>query len=200
MRRTIGFSALVLVACGGSPKGGAATSASASVAPAAGSIAGRGEPSAAASAPRGAPSGGSATNAGAANDWLPVKGADYEGVIAPRRAYVDFGVSRAAGAAVEDGFVPEAGDVQKAEASLAAALAKVHAARAIPPKLASYWRQYVGIVAGGKRKLYVNAFCHAFGDWQRNPVVVDDGGDCYFQAVFDLDAGTWSHIGVNGEA
>lgn len=54
--------------------------------------------------------------------------------------------------------------------------------------LASYRRQYVGIERDGRSYIFVNAFCETNRrDWTRKPIVVEDGGDCYFQVEFDPD-------------
>ena len=55
----------------------------------------------------------------------------------------------------------------------------------------SYHRQYVGIVVGGRREVYVNGFrlvSSASGPppWEIQLVSVCDGGDSYFGAEFDV--------------
>jgi hypothetical protein len=64
-----------------------------------------------------------------------------------------------------------------------------------------YKRQYVGIVRRGHRRVYANFFCEApTYDWHRDPVDVDDGGDCYFQVEYDVATGRFDNIAVNGGA
>jgi hypothetical protein len=50
-----------------------------------------------------------------------------------------------------------------------------------------YFRQYVGVIRGWKRRIYVNAFCGEFPPepgWQKRLVDILDGGTCVWQAVF----------------
>jgi hypothetical protein len=45
-----------------------------------------------------------------------------------------------------------------------------------------------------------NFFCRPpRADWRHEPVLVDDGGDCFFQLEYDVDAGRFSNLLVNGE-
>jgi len=67
-----------------------------------------------------------------------------------------------------------------------------------------YYRQYVGIVVGERKLIYLNAFCEKVvkqsGDWRKNPVDVCDGGDCFWSAVYDTSSGEFSDLQVNGIA
>jgi hypothetical protein len=66
-------------------------------------------------------------------------------------------------------------------------------------RLEEYQRQYVGFMRDGSRLIYGNYFCKNFGiDWRQNIVMVDDGGDCYFQVEYDLDQGIFIMLMVNG--
>ncbi len=62
-------------------------------------------------------------------------------------------------------------------------------------------RQYVGFLEDGERKIFINGFCDAVGyDWEHEPVLVDDGGDCYFTAVYNVDSEGLEWFTFNGEA
>lgn len=71
-----------------------------------------------------------------------------------------------------------------------------------------YHRQYVGIVVGERKLIYLNAFCEKpedvvvrqGGDWRQNPIDVCDGGDCFWSAVYDPNSGEFSDLQVNGIA
>lgn len=71
-----------------------------------------------------------------------------------------------------------------------------------------YYRQYVGLVVGGRKLIYLNAFCkkpedvvvRQGGDWRQNPIDVCDGGDCFWSAVYDPNSGEFSDLQVNGIA
>jgi hypothetical protein len=66
-------------------------------------------------------------------------------------------------------------------------------------RLVEYRYHVVGVEIDGKRLLYVNAFCTPESDWQRKSVVVDDGGDCYFQLSYDPAVKAILKLTVNGE-
>lgn len=69
---------------------------------------------------------------------------------------------------------------------------------------AEYFRQYCVMRDGeGHRIVFLNAICgHAAAQasWQSAWVEVEDGGACYFQALFDLTTGRVLEFNVNGEA
>ena len=83
------------------------------------------------------------------------------------------------------------------------------------PKVADYYRQYVPIVAHGRRLIFVNGFeKHYFwaeaqmdsvqgrptsrDDWKKHLVCVFDGGENFFTAVFDPATGRVERFGFNG--
>lgn len=65
-----------------------------------------------------------------------------------------------------------------------------------------YFRQYVAIIQSGKRKIYVNAFCERedLAQWRKHLVIVDDGGTCFWQALYDPATKKFSHLRINGRA
>ncbi|HNR06506.1 MAG TPA: hypothetical protein PKM27_04265 [Saprospiraceae bacterium] len=68
--------------------------------------------------------------------------------------------------------------------------------------LARYKRQYMAIVnSKGEKEIWVNCFC---GNWDKNsrtsPVMVDDGGNCYFNLKINLTTGQYYELMVNGDA
>lgn len=68
-------------------------------------------------------------------------------------------------------------------------------------RLDEYNRQYVGIVLDGKQIIYANYFCDSVEiDWRKDFVFVMDGGDCFFQFKYDVDAATFFDLQVNGNA
>ena len=69
-----------------------------------------------------------------------------------------------------------------------------------PIELHRYGRQYCALTnEQGHRLVYLNAFCRDHGSIQ-GWIVVEDGGHCYFQALFDLTSGSLLHFSVNGVA
>ncbi|MGB7923877.1 MAG: hypothetical protein WCF57_11590, partial [Pyrinomonadaceae bacterium] len=95
-------------------------------------------------------------------------------------------------------------DVVKLEGKLEFHLRRVTDKRspALWIKLGEYKRQYAGIVENDRRKIYANFFCIGakIMDWKMRPVAVEDGGDCFFQIKYDVEAGTFSDLYINGEA
>jgi len=62
-----------------------------------------------------------------------------------------------------------------------------------------YYRQYVGVIRGGRRLIYINAFREpAPPDWRTAPVVVCDGGDGYWGVLYDPALRTFSQLAFNG--
>lgn len=70
-------------------------------------------------------------------------------------------------------------------------------------EVGEYYRQYCVLRdQEGHRILFLNAFCSrpSTDAWRSAWVQVEDGGACYFQALFDLTSGTVLEFIVNGEA
>src|SRR5918912_447727 len=135
--------------------------------------------------------------------YQSVKIGKAEGVIVPRERAADF-VKALSGNAGQDYWTPTKDDVRKLEEKIEFYLRKVSDRRspALWSKLADYRRQYAGVVENGHKKIYANFFCKTaqITDWKMNPVAVKDGGDCFFQIKFDVDAGTFSNLYINGNA
>lgn len=98
---------------------------------------------------------------------------------------------------------PGPADLQGAEQELAQldALAPADccgAARPGDPK--AYRRQYFGIVAGGRRLLYANAFLEPMAnkEWKDYAIVVCDGGSGAWGAVYDPRERRWTDLHFNG--
>ena len=100
-------------------------------------------------------------------------------------------------------------DVEEAECLLIARVEAVNADMAINGggehiEPADYYRQYCVLRnEEGHRIVFMNAFCRlpaAHIPWQQVWVEVDDGGTCYFQALFDLTTGQVLEFNINGDA
>ena len=65
-----------------------------------------------------------------------------------------------------------------------------------------YFRQYLGLVVGGKRVVYVNAFKLAATHprWQAAPVGVCDGGSDYWGALYEPESRRFYDLAINGSA
>jgi hypothetical protein len=67
--------------------------------------------------------------------------------------------------------------------------------------LDQYLRQYIGLETQDGRLLIINAFCDAVGaDPASGVVTVEDGGDCFWYAVYNLSTGSFERLLVNGES
>jgi hypothetical protein len=108
-------------------------------------------------------------------------------------------------------WTPTLSEVLELEARLPAYLGSPAATKAAasccpqPVPLAkrapAYKRQYVGVLDHGRPLIHASFFCEApAGDWHRTPVIVDDGGDCYFQVDYDVHKRRFESIAVNGGA
>ena len=69
--------------------------------------------------------------------------------------------------------------------------------------ISKYKRQYFGITKNGKKQIYVNGFCEQYWsqkeDWRSKFVLVLDGGNCYFQILFDPTTNEFTNFVINGE-
>lgn len=135
--------------------------------------------------------------------YQKIKVGKVEGAIVPAERAAEF-VKALTGTDRKEYWTPAKEDVARLEEKLEFHLRKVSDKRspALWSKLRDYKRQYAGIVEGGRRKIYANFFCDnaKITDWKTRPVAVEDGGDCFFQIKYDIEAGTFSDLYINGEA
>jgi hypothetical protein len=99
-------------------------------------------------------------------------------------------------------WVPTEAQAQALEGALIGYLrGQLEAAGVVTRGLARYRVQYIGIVRDGHQVIFGNFFCDVFdgADWRREPYIVDDGGDCFFQIEFDPAAGSFSRLMINGD-
>jgi len=75
-------------------------------------------------------------------------------------------------------------------------------AKVIAAKLGRYKRQYLGYTDGGKKRIFVNSFCHWKEDWlwRESLVIVKDGGTCFFRVHYDLSSSQFEQLEINGDA
>ena len=86
----------------------------------------------------------------------------------------------------------------------------------IKKNLENYYRQYVPYInENGERVIEINAFCEILEnppnpekgitewtkmDWKNEYVMVDDGGNCYWQITINIDTKEYKDLMVNGVA
>lgn len=65
-----------------------------------------------------------------------------------------------------------------------------------------YYRQYVGIIVGKRKMIYINALCvdEPPSFWRERPVIACDGGGCFWGVVYDIVTGKFSRLELNGVA
>ena len=65
-----------------------------------------------------------------------------------------------------------------------------------------YFRQYVAVLVGGKKKIFVSAFCDQEPppDWHDRLFLVIDGATCYWQALYDPLTQMFSNLRINARA
>jgi hypothetical protein len=115
--------------------------------------------------------------------------------------------SRATPDKVQGVWTPSAAQIAEFETRLPPALAQVK-----PQHHAGYGRQYGGLIVGGRRLIYVNAFpAGALEDMDKDRAtwadkathqafVVCDGGEDFFGALYDPATKTFSEFKFNGFA
>ena len=131
-----------------------------------------------------------------------VKTGEFEGVIIPREKARDF-MKVFSGMEEKETWTPGRTDVLKLEKGIESFLKKAapKGSQDLWTKIPTYKRQYIGIVRKGRKVIFINFFCDAFNsDWKTVPVVVDDGGDCFFNVLYDPGSATFSELRINGVA
>ncbi|MBS1753075.1 MAG: hypothetical protein JST34_03410 [Bacteroidetes bacterium] len=65
-----------------------------------------------------------------------------------------------------------------------------------------YKRQYVAVInKNGDKEVWINCLCQTHGnDWKTSIIMVDDGGNCYFNLKINLTKDKCYDLGVNGHA
>lgn len=133
-----------------------------------------------------------------------VRGDDYHGAVLHPKHHLSTAYRQIERSKITGGWTPDAAMIETLEAGVEAFLKKAKPRRSpeLHAKIGPYKRQYIGIVTeDGKRRIYANFFCHVRSErWKRDPLMVADGGDCYFQLFFEPATGTYSGLMVNGEA
>ncbi len=65
-----------------------------------------------------------------------------------------------------------------------------------------YRRQYVGVVIGGRKLIYINAFHRdvVADEWKTRPIVACDGGVTFWGALYDPGTNEFFDLAINGVA
>ena len=103
-----------------------------------------------------------------------------------------------------DGFwTPSVDDTVKFEEKIAEYLSQnpsqFYSQPPVWERLDEYQRQYIGLERGGRQIIYGNYFCNSGRvDWLQELVIVEDGGDCFFQVEYDVESEVFIKLLVNG--
>jgi hypothetical protein len=189
---------VVLVACSSSPPPDGRASTTPSEAPAEAKA-----PDSTAATPSATAPSATAPSATAA---LPapnvIQTAEYHGVVLTVKSPSASGVTTFGNATLDGVWTPTAADVTAFESGLGAFMTKSVPAdkKQLPIKMKSYKRQWIGVSAGNKKLIFGNFLCREMTDWQKGVIMVDDGGDCYFQLFYDVASGRYEGLMINGNA
>jgi hypothetical protein len=101
---------------------------------------------------------------------------------------------------ISEYWTPTPEDIRSAEVGLQSFLTE--ARPAIAAKLSTYVRQYTGFRLDGRDHIFIQFLCWQphNPEWRCHPILVDDGGDCYFRLEYDTSSGQYSRLWVNGGA
>lgn len=72
-------------------------------------------------------------------------------------------------------------------------------------KLENYYMQFAGaILENGDKVIWINCFCYVdneyFRKWKEDFIMVDDGGNCFFNVKVNLNTNGYFDLMVNGNA
>jgi hypothetical protein len=132
-----------------------------------------------------------------------VSASGYEGVVLPPEAAkaILCPCSRSTPGLGEVYFHPTSAQIKELESKLTEYV-RAHSHQEAPDQwkhLPSFVRQYLGVTRSGRSFIYVNlALPDKRADWRSHAVVVCDGGPNFFGVEYDLNRGSFHHIGFNG--
>ena len=91
-------------------------------------------------------------------------------------------------------WLPSAADIVKLEAGLNRVLSDAK----VQP--GAYYRQYGGLIVGGRRIIYVNGARNAVvpPNWRMGAISICDGGALAFGVEYDPASGAFTHFAFNG--
>ena len=95
---------------------------------------------------------------------------------------------------------PTVGDIEKVESRLSRVSKLQSQIGEFIANPSSYYRQYIGIIAGGRKLIYVNAFDYGMlpSNWRKRLVDICDGGTSAWGVLYDPKTGEFSELATNG--
>jgi hypothetical protein len=99
-------------------------------------------------------------------------------------------------------WTPSESDVSAAEERLVPFLKNSNDPRIpeIVKNLATYKRQYRGVMSNGQKQIVIHFFCDAYQEDWKVEVAVADGGSCFFSIRFSTETQVFSDLEINGVA
>ena len=96
------------------------------------------------------------------------------------------------------GWTPTTEQIKKAQPVILNFIKKSN--KEIYNNINKYRCQYFGIIVNGKKRIYCNVFrlTKFHKNWKTKPVIVDDGGNHYFQLEYDVVTGKCLNFSING--
>jgi len=73
-------------------------------------------------------------------------------------------------------------------------------AKTVLEEFISYWRQYIGIIVKGQKRVFCNSGAFGPGDWKSQPVFAFDGGTAFWRIQYLLKENKCIDFNTNGEA
>ncbi len=137
---------------------------------------------------------------------IPIYFGDAEGVIFYEQNAENAGLGFEFGNPVLDYWTPEQAQVRALEAGivpfLESEIAPDEYGYGFWDDLEGYQRQYFGVTfERGTPLIYANYFCSGdFESWRTRYVLVMDGGDCFFQVLYNPASGAFTNLRINGMA
>ncbi|MEO8611215.1 MAG: hypothetical protein ABI690_25185 [Chloroflexota bacterium] len=131
---------------------------------------------------------------------------DYEGVIFTGANTAQAGLNYEFNDPIVSYWTPTEAQISELETGLVpflkATLTPDNYAYGMIDKLDGYKRQYFGVTfADGQPLIYTNFFCvNDFDNWQESLIFVMDGGECFFQVLYNPTNTTFSNLQINGFA
>gem|GEM_PF-823571 len=134
------------------------------------------------------------------SDWHTVQTGTGTGSVVPLDE-VEAYAAIINGSEVQGMWTPTYAEIIELEKGLSAFLASdPNATQRLIEGTADQYRHYLGFVSGSKTIILVNAFCDEANWSATEPVMVLDGGDCYFSVMYDPATQLFSNLRVNGSA
>lgn len=106
------------------------------------------------------------------------------------------------GSSTGEFWKPSKEEILVGEAAIEKYLVQLRPARSpdLAKKLPEYRCQYLGIAVNGRKRIYYNFYHKDHAVLTDEPVIVQDGGNMFFQIEYDIQDGKCYSLHINGES